>query len=175
MTFLLRFIFKAYIQHDTINALKSISQSLIQIKSFLRTFFKDIWQRYIKVAEVSGNVCWFADVDLCIGKMSKKIKSSTSHGERDGNGSMKKSKVDRSHEDDIASIIHSERKGFADDISLFKFNKKRCRLLSTSSDIGQAGGGVLYWMSRDQRVQGNTWPWLSPWYGPWLEISVSYH
>lgn len=47
-----------------------------------------------------------------------------------------------------------KRKQCAENIQEFKFNKKRCRLLSKSMDLRNAGGGVLYWMSRDQRVQG---------------------
>lgn len=36
-----------------------------------------------------------------------------------------------------------------------KFNKKRLRLLSDTRKIKQGSEGVLYWMSRDQRVQDN--------------------
>lgn len=50
--------------------------------------------------------------------------------------------------------LESKRKDFAKDVSTFKFNKKRCRLLSENMDVASRGGGVLYWMSRDQRVQG---------------------
>ncbi|XP_043073832.1 CPD photolyase [Puntigrus tetrazona] len=35
------------------------------------------------------------------------------------------------------------------------FNKKRLRCLSDAQKIKQGSGGVLYWMSRDQRVQDN--------------------
>ncbi|KAM3603728.1 uncharacterized protein V6R79_001267 [Siganus canaliculatus] len=36
-----------------------------------------------------------------------------------------------------------------------KFNKKRLRFISDAQKIKQGAGGVLYWMSRDQRVQDN--------------------
>lgn len=35
-----------------------------------------------------------------------------------------------------------------------KFNKKRLRFISDTQKIKQGSDGVLYWMSRDQRVQG---------------------
>ena len=51
--------------------------------------------------------------------------------------------------------IELKRKKCSDNILEFKFNKKRCRLLSKSMELGDSGGGVLYWMSREQRVQGS--------------------
>jgi len=50
--------------------------------------------------------------------------------------------------------IADKRQKCAAVITRFKFNKNRCKLLSKSLEIGENGGGVLYWMSRDQRVQG---------------------
>lgn len=35
-----------------------------------------------------------------------------------------------------------------------KFNKKRLRFISDTEKMKQGSEGVLYWMSRDQRVQG---------------------
>lgn len=35
-----------------------------------------------------------------------------------------------------------------------KFNKKRLRVISDTEKIKQGSEGVLYWMSRDHRVQG---------------------
>ena len=78
----------------------------------------------------------------------------------------KKSKVDPDEETpastssllvtnvDIVSSIEAKRKKKAASVIEFKFNKKRCRIISKSMDIGDRGGGILYWMSRDQRVQG---------------------
>lgn len=42
----------------------------------------------------------------------------------------------------------------AKSIADFKFNKKRVRVLSADTEFPDDGDGVLYWMSRDQRVQG---------------------
>lgn len=36
-----------------------------------------------------------------------------------------------------------------------KFNMKRLRVLSDAQKVRQGCGAVLYWMARDQRVQGN--------------------
>lgn len=55
---------------------------------------------------------------------------------------------------DYVAAIGLKRVQCAKSILDFKFNKKRCRLLSKSMDIGDNGGGILYWMSREQRVQG---------------------
>lgn len=37
----------------------------------------------------------------------------------------------------------------------FKFNMKRLRFLSDAQRVRQGCGAVMYWMVRDQRVQGN--------------------
>lgn len=75
----------------------------------------------------------------------------------------KKSKLDTSCDSSTSTVvdtgflaaIESKRKQFSPNILQFKFNKKRCRLISKSMDVGDSGGGILYWMSREQRVQGN--------------------
>ncbi|XP_065333593.1 deoxyribodipyrimidine photo-lyase-like [Cloeon dipterum] len=41
----------------------------------------------------------------------------------------------------------------------FKFNKKRIKVLSKASDVPEECKGIVYWMSRDQRVQDN-WAFL---------------
>lgn len=71
----------------------------------------------------------------------------------------KKAKVEANVKSDSDSKtflleIVSNRGKCSVDISNFKFNKNRCKMLSESQDVGDAGGGILYWMSRDQRVQG---------------------
>lgn len=72
----------------------------------------------------------------------------------DGSSSKSSAKVtaDLPHDGAIESKkITTAAKSVAD----FKFNKKRCRLLSKTMELADnRGGGVLYWMSRDQRVQG---------------------
>lgn len=41
----------------------------------------------------------------------------------------------------------------------FNFKKKRCRVLSKSSEVEDNKKGIVYWMSRDARVQDN-WAFL---------------
>lgn len=36
----------------------------------------------------------------------------------------------------------------------FKYNKKRVKVLSKEANVDEEAKGVVYWMSRDQRVQG---------------------
>lgn len=55
---------------------------------------------------------------------------------------------------DLVSAINVKRKKCANNVMDFKFNKKRCRIISKSMDVGDHKGGILYWMSRDQRIQG---------------------
>ena len=51
--------------------------------------------------------------------------------------------------------IHGCRTSVANKITEENFNNKRMRFLSlNASHLDKFGGGVLYWMSRDQRVQG---------------------
>lgn len=40
-------------------------------------------------------------------------------------------------------------------IEHFKFNKSRCHILSECSEVKDGCGGIIYWMSRDCRVQDN--------------------
>ena len=36
----------------------------------------------------------------------------------------------------------------------FKFNKKRVEMVSKAEDMPDKNGGIVYWMNRDQRIQG---------------------
>lgn len=47
----------------------------------------------------------------------------------------------------------------ADSILDFDFKKKRVRILSQCENVKEHSGGILYWMSRDRRVQDN-WAFL---------------
>jgi hypothetical protein len=51
--------------------------------------------------------------------------------------------------------INKKRHTLFESISVFKFNKKRVRVLSNATEIPEDSQGILYWMSREQRVQGN--------------------
>jgi hypothetical protein len=50
--------------------------------------------------------------------------------------------------------IRKKRHEAYESVAAFKFNKTRVRVLSECKEIPDNSKGVLYWMSRDQRVQG---------------------
>jgi deoxyribodipyrimidine photo-lyase len=50
--------------------------------------------------------------------------------------------------------INRSRTDVCASVDGFKFNKKRVRVLSKAEDFADGSQGVVYWMSRDQRVQG---------------------
>ncbi|KAK6167257.1 hypothetical protein SNE40_021332 [Patella caerulea] len=62
-------------------------------------------------------------------------------------------------DDDFRSKIMSRRTSVCNSVMEFKFNKKRVRVLSTAKDSPDDCNGIVYWMSRDQRVQDN-WAFL---------------
>lgn len=51
--------------------------------------------------------------------------------------------------------IKQKRHKLFESINEFRFNKKRVRVLSEASEFPDYSKGILYWMSRDQRVQDN--------------------
>lgn len=59
-------------------------------------------------------------------------------------------KVDR-EEGWLDSAVAEQRSGARD----MKFNQKRLRYITDTKTIKQGSEGVVYWMGRDQRVQGN--------------------
>lgn len=59
-----------------------------------------------------------------------------------------------SSESELAKSIKEKRPRLYADITEFRFNKKRVRVLSEAGEISKESEGILYWMSRDQRVQG---------------------
>ncbi|XP_064615560.1 deoxyribodipyrimidine photo-lyase-like [Liolophura sinensis] len=56
--------------------------------------------------------------------------------------------------ENLVKKIEEARKNVARSIADFKFNKKRVRMLSEAVEFEEDNGAVVYWMSRDQRVQG---------------------
>lgn len=47
----------------------------------------------------------------------------------------------------------------AESVLDFKFNKTRVRILSANGNVPDSAKGIVYWMSRDARVQDN-WAFL---------------
>ena len=56
--------------------------------------------------------------------------------------------------EDFLERIKKRRLEVCSSVAKFKFNKKRVRVLSKAEDFPDDSKGVVYWMSRDQRVQG---------------------
>lgn len=51
--------------------------------------------------------------------------------------------------------IETTRREQGQSIANFNFNKNRCRILSKCDKIKEKSNGILYWMSRDCRVNDN--------------------
>ncbi|XP_076197260.1 deoxyribodipyrimidine photo-lyase-like isoform X2 [Aptenodytes patagonicus] len=66
-------------------------------------------------------------------------------------------RVSRRKEEEEA--VQEARRRAAPSVREFKYNKKRVRLVSQGSDLKDDARCILYWMSRDQRVQDN-WAFL---------------
>ena len=54
----------------------------------------------------------------------------------------------------LVKEIDEKRLRLFNSIEEFRFNKKRVRILSESCEIPTGSKAILYWMSREQRVQG---------------------
>ncbi|XP_058043793.1 deoxyribodipyrimidine photo-lyase-like isoform X2 [Ahaetulla prasina] len=59
----------------------------------------------------------------------------------------------------LAETVKETRLSVATSVVEFPYNKKRVRLISLVPDLKEGARGILYWMSRDQRVQDN-WAFL---------------
>ncbi|XP_055627562.1 deoxyribodipyrimidine photo-lyase [Toxorhynchites rutilus septentrionalis] len=61
--------------------------------------------------------------------------------------------------DSFAEKFKSNRRETATSVLDFDFKKKRVRMLSNAKEVGEGKNGIVYWMSRDGRVQDN-WAFL---------------
>ena len=75
--------------------------------------------------------------------------------EDNANGS-KKSKS----EGDVYEDYHSKRKAVCNSVQDFKFNKKRVRMISEFDELPDGCKAVMYWMFREQRVEGRLSYWF---------------
>nr|XP_053640465.1 deoxyribodipyrimidine photo-lyase-like [Cherax quadricarinatus] len=66
---------------------------------------------------------------------------------------VKKLKTDNDNSE-IHARLEKERLEMAVRVTNFKFNKKRVQMMSKADEVPDCDG-VLYWMSRDQRIQDN--------------------
>lgn len=62
--------------------------------------------------------------------------------------------VSRRRRKEEEEAVQEARRRAAPSVREFKYNKKRVRLVSQGSDLKDGARCILYWMSRDQRVQG---------------------
>lgn len=83
-----------------------------------------------------------ADTEEPAKESSKKQKTEVTDSQSQGQNSL------------IKQITES-RKKLCESVAEFKFNKKRIKVLSKVQDFPDGKNGVVYWMSRDQRVQDN--------------------
>lgn len=60
---------------------------------------------------------------------------------------------------DLAETIRLNRLETAESIIDFDFKKKRVQVLSKAAEVPDKSKGIVYWMSRDARVQDN-WAFL---------------
>lgn len=73
--------------------------------------------------------------------------------------SSKKLKSEKTETSALIESIQKNRLKAATDVVEFKFNKKRISILSDAKEIEEGKHGIVYWMSRDMRVQDN-WAFL---------------
>lgn len=87
------------------------------------------------------------------GMDSKRKSGSDSHSSSDAS---KKAKTEQLSDGapDFVQEIHRRRMDVCESVDKFNFNTKRVRVLSDMKDFPGDSRGVVYWMSRDQRVQG---------------------
>ncbi|XP_013913565.1 PREDICTED: deoxyribodipyrimidine photo-lyase-like [Thamnophis sirtalis] len=71
----------------------------------------------------------------------------------------KKLKLDDSRTQSLAESVKEARLSAGASVVEFPYNKRRVRLISPAPDLKEGARGILYWMSRDQRVQDN-WAFL---------------
>ncbi|XP_039956686.1 deoxyribodipyrimidine photo-lyase-like [Bactrocera tryoni] len=92
----------------------------------------------------------------------KKIKSAGSSGVDTNNDSFSRVGINEKAASTTISVqsLQQRRLATAESIAEFSFNKKRVRVLNSVEEVSESrSGGILYWMSREARVQDN-WAFL---------------
>ena len=87
-------------------------------------------------------------------KFVKRKRTENQKNESEEELSLKKIKLNKTGSD-LLSNITSQRTSFCSSVLNFTFNKKRVKVISEVQDVPEGCKGVVYWISRDQRVQGN--------------------
>ncbi|KAJ1087364.1 hypothetical protein NDU88_000540 [Pleurodeles waltl] len=91
------------------------------------------------------------------------VKSSEANGGESSDIVSKKKKLEEKSgagSGDLLEAVKNSRLKTASSVMEFKFNKKRVRLISSENNsLKDDSSGIVYWMSRDQRVEDN-WAFL---------------
>lgn len=58
----------------------------------------------------------------------------------------------------LEAAVREARRRAAPSVRDFRYNKQRARLVSRGSELKEGAECILYWMCRDQRVQGRSRP-----------------
>uniref|UniRef100_A0A1I8QBG2 Deoxyribodipyrimidine photo-lyase n=2 Tax=Stomoxys calcitrans TaxID=35570 RepID=A0A1I8QBG2_STOCA len=90
---------------------------------------------------------------------SKKSKNDSQEVSSDPASASSFSKTTSTTSNSLYSTFQENRISCALDISQFQFKKKRVRILSNVKEVDDCRGPIVYWMSRDMRVQDN-WAFL---------------
>ncbi|XP_069829490.1 deoxyribodipyrimidine photo-lyase-like [Dendropsophus ebraccatus] len=90
---------------------------------------------------------------------SKAISDASSSETSDVDAKKRKMQEKKEADGDLTEAVRKSRLSVAASVSDFKFNKKRVRLVSAEADLKDDALGIVYWMSRDQRVEDN-WAFL---------------
>lgn len=79
-----------------------------------------------------------------------------------GNGKGRKERdAGREEEEAVGTLeaaVREARRRTAPSVRDFRYNKQRARLVSRGSELKEGAECILYWMCRDQRVQGRSRP-----------------
>lgn len=96
-------------------------------------------------------------------KKKSKRKADTEESEKESSKKQKTEVMDSQGQGQNGLIkqITESRKKLCDSVAEFKFNKKRVKILSKVQDFPDGKNGVVYWMSRDQRVQGEIFQYIN--------------
>ncbi|KAM9316567.1 deoxyribodipyrimidine photo-lyase-like [Gastrophryne carolinensis] len=85
--------------------------------------------------------------------------SSSENSDADAKKRKMQDKKDGAEGRSLLDAVMKSRLDTAASVSDFKFNKKRVRLMSAEENLKDDAQAIVYWMSRDQRVEDN-WAFL---------------
>lgn len=107
--------------------------------------------------------CFYLGVRKMSDKKKSKRKADTEEPAKESSKKQKTEVTDSQSQGQNGLIkqITESRKKLCESVAEFKFNKKRIKVLSKVQDFPDGKNGVVYWMSRDQRVQGEIFQYIN--------------